>query len=110
MSSGPGRTRRSEPRWGEASGYCRAIRLPGGRRREGGEPFGLALSRFERFWWNSTAGALGPLRSVPSLCSKRETGLIRIRQRPPGRRPRLSVESWTDQAAGTAISFSPAAS
>ena len=32
--SGPGRTRRPEPRWGEASGYCRAIRLPVGRRRE----------------------------------------------------------------------------
>ena len=37
MSSGPGRTRRSEPRWGEASGDCRAVRLPVGRRRDESE-------------------------------------------------------------------------
>jgi len=33
MWSGPERTRKTEPRWGEASAFCRAIRLPGGRRR-----------------------------------------------------------------------------
>ncbi|MEI6786149.1 MAG: hypothetical protein WCQ21_35145, partial [Verrucomicrobiota bacterium] len=32
--SGPERTRRTEPRWGAVSVYCRAIRRPVGRRRE----------------------------------------------------------------------------
>ena len=32
--SGPERTRRTEPRWGAVSVGCRAIRLPGGRRRD----------------------------------------------------------------------------
>ena len=35
-------------------------------------------------------GLLGPPSFRPSLCSKRQTDLFRIRQRPPGRRPRSS--------------------
>ncbi len=34
MSSGPERTRRTEPRWGAVSVGCRAIRLPSGSRRD----------------------------------------------------------------------------
>ena len=50
MWSGPERTRKTEPRWGEASAFCRAIRLPGeAGGAEKGQPFGLAVSRFEQF-------------------------------------------------------------
>ena len=43
MLSGPERTRRTEPCWGKASVYSRAIRLPAGKRRGNRAPCGRTL-------------------------------------------------------------------
>ena len=44
MLSRPERTRRTEPCWGKASAYSRAIRLPAGRRRGNRAPSGRTVS------------------------------------------------------------------